>query len=98
MNPAVVRAKAARIWDDLDGWLQPKMHTAGTESRVRCRTAQPIRANVMISGNDMTGDAGPAPDDTASAPPDYAYKPSLMGAPMEFRLAEDALEWRRGST
>ena len=28
---------------------------------------------------------------------EYAFKASLMGAPMEFRLAPDALEWRRGS-
>src|SRR5437773_1721349 len=28
---------------------------------------------------------------------DYAYKPSLLGAPMEFRLTNDALEWRKGS-
>jgi hypothetical protein len=28
----------------------------------------------------------------------YAYKPSLMGAPFEFRLAPDALEWRRGGS
>jgi hypothetical protein len=27
----------------------------------------------------------------------YAYKPSLMGAPFEFRLAPDAFEWHRGS-
>jgi len=27
---------------------------------------------------------------------DYAYKPSLLGTPMEFRLADDALEWRKG--
>jgi hypothetical protein len=26
----------------------------------------------------------------------YAYKPSLMGAPWEFKLAPDALEWRIG--
>jgi hypothetical protein len=26
----------------------------------------------------------------------YAYKPSLLGAPFEFRLAADALEWRKG--
>jgi hypothetical protein len=26
----------------------------------------------------------------------YAYKPSLMGVPFEFRLAPDALEWRKG--
>jgi hypothetical protein len=28
----------------------------------------------------------------------YAYKPSLMGAPFEFRLTSDALEWRRGAS
>ena len=28
----------------------------------------------------------------------YAYKSSLMGAPFEFRLAPDALEWRKGET
>src|SRR5262245_490260 len=28
--------------------------------------------------------------------PVYAYKPSLLGAPWEFRLAHDALEWRMG--
>jgi hypothetical protein len=28
--------------------------------------------------------------------PVYAYKNSLMGAPSEFRLAADALEWRKG--
>jgi hypothetical protein len=27
----------------------------------------------------------------------YAYKPSLMGAPFEFRLTDDAFEWRKGS-
>jgi len=27
----------------------------------------------------------------------YAYKSSLMGAPFEFRLAPDALEWSRGA-
>lgn len=27
----------------------------------------------------------------------YAYKTSLMGAPSEFRLTADALEWRRGT-
>jgi len=26
----------------------------------------------------------------------YAYKPSLMGAPLELRLTSEALEWRRG--
>src|SRR3954464_21538 len=28
----------------------------------------------------------------------YAYKPSLMGAPFEFRLTPHALEWRRGGS
>src|SRR4051794_7918336 len=28
----------------------------------------------------------------------YAYKPSLMGAPFEFRLTRDAFEWSRGSS
>jgi hypothetical protein len=39
------------------------------------------------------------PKDNAAAPGsdlDYAYRPSLMGAPFEFRLLPDALEWRRG--
>jgi hypothetical protein len=27
----------------------------------------------------------------------YAFKASLMGAPMEYRLADDALEWHRGT-
>jgi hypothetical protein len=27
----------------------------------------------------------------------YAYKSSLIGAPFEFRLAADALEWRKGT-
>ncbi len=38
------------------------------------------------SAADLSGDA----DIT------YAYKSSLMGAPFEFRLASDALEWRKG--
>jgi hypothetical protein len=29
---------------------------------------------------------------------DYAFKTSLIGAPMEFRLAQDALEWRKGAS
>ena len=45
----------------------------------------------MISGNGVTTDEAPAT-------PDYAYKASLMGAPMEFFLQEDALEWRRGES
>jgi hypothetical protein len=32
----------------------------------------------------------------ADRDPVYAYKPSLLGAPFEFRLAADALEWRKG--
>ena len=43
----------------------------------------------MISGNEVTTDDAPAA-------PDYAYKASLIGAPMEFYLRADALEWRRG--
>jgi hypothetical protein len=32
----------------------------------------------------------------AGVGPVYAYKPSLLGAPFEFGLAADALEWRKG--
>ena len=39
-----------------------------------------------------TSRAGAAED----GDPVYAYKPSLLGAPFEFRLAADALEWRKG--
>jgi hypothetical protein len=28
----------------------------------------------------------------------YAFKASLLGAPLEYRLADDALEWRRGAS
>jgi hypothetical protein len=35
--------------------------------------------------------------ENADGDPSYAYKSSLMGAPFEFRLAPDALEWRRGN-
>ncbi len=38
----------------------------------------------------MTADTG---GDTVT----YAYRPSLLGAPMEFRLTADALEWRAGN-
>ena len=40
------------------------------------------------------------PHDDATTGDDftYAYKSSLMGGPFEFRLAPDALEWRRGGT
>ena len=34
--------------------------------------------------------------DSETSDPVYGYKPSLQGAPFEFRLAADALEWRRG--
>ncbi|MEA2928479.1 MAG: hypothetical protein QOG38_907 [Hyphomicrobiales bacterium] len=37
------------------------------------------------------GETGLAAED-----PVYAYKASLLGAPFEFRLAADALEWRKG--
>lgn len=35
--------------------------------------------------------------ENADGDPSYAYKSSLMGAPFEFRLAVDAIEWRKGS-
>ena len=35
-------------------------------------------------------------DTEASTDLRYAYKQSLLGAPYEFRLAPDALEWRKG--
>jgi hypothetical protein len=35
-------------------------------------------------------------DDLGSTDPVYAHKPSLMGAPWEYRLRPDALEWRMG--
>ena len=35
--------------------------------------------------------------ESADGDPSYAYKSSLMGAPFEFRLAPDALEWRKGT-
>ena len=35
--------------------------------------------------------------ESADGDPSYAYKSSLMGAPFEFRLATDALEWRKGT-
>ena len=35
-------------------------------------------------------------DPTASDDPVYVYKPSLLGAPWEFRLRPDALEWQVG--
>lgn len=38
----------------------------------------------------MSGDAG---GDTVT----YAYRPSLLGAPMEFQLTADALQWSAGN-
>ena len=35
--------------------------------------------------------------ESAGGDPSYAYKSSLLGAPFEFRLATDALEWRKGA-
>ena len=35
--------------------------------------------------------------ENADGDPSYAYKSSLLGAPFEFRLAMDALEWRKGT-
>ena len=34
--------------------------------------------------------------EVADSDPVYVYKSSLLGAPFEFRLAADALEWRKG--
>jgi len=45
----------------------------------------------MISGNGVM-------TDDARATPDYAYNASLVGAPTEFYLRHDALEWRRGDS
>jgi hypothetical protein len=43
-------------------------------------------------------DSGAANSSGAAADLAYAYKPSLMGAPFEFRLMPDALEWRKGGS
>jgi hypothetical protein len=43
-----------------------------------------------------TAAADDLPGGDASGDPAYAFKPSLMGAAMEFRLAADAFEWRKG--
>lgn len=43
-------------------------------------------------------DDGETKSSTATAEVSYAYKPSLMGAPLEFRLTPEALEWRRGGS
>ncbi len=44
----------------------------------------------------MHADEGTAAPGQSDGDLAYAYKPSLMGAPFEFRLAPDALEWRKG--
>jgi hypothetical protein len=36
------------------------------------------------------------PASAAAGDPVYVYKPSLLGAPWQFRLAPDALEWQAG--
>jgi hypothetical protein len=41
-------------------------------------------------------DVSPQSEAAASRGLAYAYKPSLLGAPFEFRLTETALEWRKG--
>jgi hypothetical protein len=41
-------------------------------------------------------DSSSHPDTDAPREPTYSYKPSLMGAPFEFRLTEGALEWTKG--
>jgi hypothetical protein len=41
-------------------------------------------------------EAGPGDPFADAADADYAYKPSLVGAPFQLRLARDALEWTKG--
>ena len=41
-------------------------------------------------------DSGQPDSSGGAADISYAHKPSLMGAPFEFRLTPNALEWRRG--
>jgi hypothetical protein len=41
-------------------------------------------------------EAGPGDAPTDAADIAYAYKPSLVGAPFQFRLARDAFEWTKG--
>jgi len=41
-------------------------------------------------------DLAPQSQSDASGDPAYAFKPSLLGAPLVFRLAPAALEWSRG--
>ena len=44
----------------------------------------------FLASMDVSPQPGASPDLV------YAYKPSLLGAPFEFRLTPTALEWRRG--
>jgi hypothetical protein len=41
-------------------------------------------------------DSSSRPDTDAPPAATYSYKPSLMGAPFEFRLTDSALEWSKG--
>src|ERR1044072_1050540 len=59
------------------------MHTGGTESRPLRQPPHRNRQIVTMSSVDG-GELS------------YVYKSSLMGAPLEFPLAPDALEWRKG--
>jgi hypothetical protein len=43
-----------------------------------------------------TSDGENESDSDSAAEPSYGYKPSPMGAPLEFRLTPAALEWRHG--
>src|SRR6185503_2773268 len=67
----------------LDGLWSSKMHTGGPESRPLRHHPQSNRQIVTMSSVDSGAFA-------------YVYKSSLMGAPLEFHLAPDALEWRKG--
>ena len=44
------------------------------------------------------GPGDPSADAADAADAAYAYKPSLVGVPLELHLTSDALEWRRGLT
>jgi hypothetical protein len=41
-------------------------------------------------------EAGPGDASADAADAAYAYKPSLVGVPLELRLTSDAFEWRKG--
>jgi hypothetical protein len=51
-----------------------------------------VRGKVTIMSTEAVSDTG-----IAVSGPVYAYKPSLLGAPFEFHLASDALEWSKGA-